>query len=62
MNHITRLINEREDLRATVRAATDMLTEIELYLTSSKFAADPIAITYTCEPTSCQKSRELGSL
>jgi hypothetical protein len=37
MNHIARLIKERDEAQATVRRATDMLTELELYLTSSKF-------------------------
>jgi hypothetical protein len=39
MNHIARLISERDEARATVRNARELLTEIELYLTSSKFAA-----------------------
>ena len=38
MNHISRLISERDSAWATLRDARDMLTEIELYLTSSKFA------------------------
>ena len=39
MNHITRLISERDEALATIRNAREMLTELELYLTSSKFAA-----------------------
>jgi hypothetical protein len=39
MNHITRLISERDSAQATIRQARELLTEIELYLTSSKFAA-----------------------
>ena len=39
MNHIARLISERDEAQATLRAARDMLTDLELYLTSSKFAA-----------------------
>jgi hypothetical protein len=39
MNHITRLIGERDEAQATIRDAQAMLCELELYLTSSKFAA-----------------------
>lgn len=39
MNHIARLTNERDDARDVIRRARDALTEIELYLTSSKFWA-----------------------
>ena len=37
MNHITRLISERDEARETIRNAREMLTDLELYLTSSKF-------------------------
>lgn len=40
MNHIQRLINEREEAWQQIRAARDMLTDIERYLTSSKFHED----------------------
>ena len=39
MNHIARLISERDEAWETIREARDMLSEIERYLTSSKFAA-----------------------
>jgi hypothetical protein len=39
MNHITRLTNEREEAWAAIRAAREELTQIEHYLTSSKFTA-----------------------
>ena len=38
MNHIARLISERDEALATIRNARELLTDIELYLTSSKFA------------------------
>ena len=37
MNHIARLISERDEARAAIREARDMLTDIELYLTGRKF-------------------------
>jgi hypothetical protein len=39
MNHIARITNERDEARETIRNARELLTDIELYLTSSKFAA-----------------------
>jgi hypothetical protein len=39
MNHIARIISERDEAWETIRNARDMLTELELYLTSSKFSA-----------------------
>jgi hypothetical protein len=39
MNHIARLTTERDEAQQTLRDARDMLTDLELYLTSSKFAA-----------------------
>jgi hypothetical protein len=39
MNHITRLISERDEARDTIRNARELLDELECYLTSSKFAA-----------------------
>jgi hypothetical protein len=39
MNHIARLTNERDEALEALRNARDMLTDLELYLTSSKFAA-----------------------
>jgi hypothetical protein len=39
MNHIARLISERDAAQETLRAAREMLTDLELYLTSSKFSA-----------------------
>lgn len=39
MNHIARLISERDEAWQAMREARDMLSEIERYLTSSKFAA-----------------------
>jgi hypothetical protein len=39
VNHIARLISERDEAQQTLRDARDMLTDLELYLTSSKFAA-----------------------
>ena len=38
MNHIARLTSERDAAAQTLRDARDMLTDLELYLTSSKFA------------------------
>ena len=37
MNHITRLMTERDEARAVIRDARQRLTELELYLTSAKF-------------------------
>jgi hypothetical protein len=39
MNHIARLIAERDEARAAIRAAREELTWIEHYLTGAKFAA-----------------------
>ena len=38
-NHISRLIRERDEYQAQLRAVRDELCEIERYLTSPKFAA-----------------------
>lgn len=37
MNHIARLTEERERLRALVRETRDKLTDLERYLASDKF-------------------------
>jgi hypothetical protein len=37
MNHIARLISERDEAQQTLRDAFYMLTELEHYLTSAKF-------------------------
>lgn len=39
MNHIARLISERDEAHTVIRAAREELTRIEHYLTSSKFTA-----------------------
>jgi hypothetical protein len=39
VNHIARLMSERDEALETIRNAREMLTDLELYLTSSKFAA-----------------------
>jgi hypothetical protein len=39
MNHIARLTTDRDEAWQAMREARDMLSEIERYLTSSKFAA-----------------------
>lgn len=39
MNHIARLIQERDEAQRIAREARDMLAEVEIYLTSSKFSA-----------------------
>jgi hypothetical protein len=38
MNHIARLTEERDSALLQVRVARRLLTDIEVYLTSSKFA------------------------
>jgi hypothetical protein len=40
MNHIQRLIGEREEAWQQIREAREALTELEHYLTSSKFHED----------------------
>lgn len=37
MNHIARLISERDEARAVIRDARNALTDIERYLSSAKF-------------------------
>ena len=37
MNHIHRLVSERDELRAQLRSVRDMLTDLESYLLSDKF-------------------------
>lgn len=38
-NHIHRIMRERDEALAVIRAARDRLTELECYLTSAKFTA-----------------------
>lgn len=37
MNHIQRLMQERDEALATIRAAREQLTDLQRYLTSDKF-------------------------
>jgi hypothetical protein len=37
MNHIARLTQERDHAREVIRALRDQLTDLEVYLTSTKF-------------------------
>jgi len=37
MNHIRRLLQERDEALATIRAARKQLTDLQHYLTSDKF-------------------------